>query len=431
MKNDFAQIVQKVEVKKELVEINKSLEEYKFPSKLICCNKLQNWIYNSNEKTHSVASQATVITMASSLTSGLVWTATNAPTSLYLVLILPTGSGKNSLVEIPTKLIPSFIENNNLTSLGGFEDMLVENPSITQVVDEYGDILSGMLTDKNGSLKSIMSAQKSIYSSASGQYTTRRFSTQGGQKELKPRVIMNPCYSIAGLSTEMQLFDKLGVDVIADGFLNRFIFINGTNIKSHLNKEYSSTPPSEITKHIQKFNDPARRAKKIDMTTETKYYYDNIIGDVDLSDTDISLWVGVDQIRREISVRWRENALRVATALAAYERWDTVPLWLLEWSYGFIKFNSISFVNTFENRKNLSQFTETLDVVINWFKKHSDKWMSRTYISNNATRISGMPAKDRNIILNELVERGRLSKRTIGSVTEYSYLTTESVKHTV
>ncbi len=413
--------IARIKYMNDLVTVHKSLISYELPVELEKLTELSKWIDNESAKTHPVASLVTTIAIASALSAGKTSADTDAPTSLYLVLILPTGGGKDAVFRIAEKLIANCIQFGNLTSLGSLEDMLVESSNIMHFNDEFGDVIGAMLSDKNGSLKSIMAAQKILYSSSRRQYKTTRYSTQGGQKNLNHRVIEKPCYGITGLSTEMQLFSKIGKDMIYDGFLNRFIFINGTGIQPNFNDTCIADPSNEILDHIKSLSNYQGIRVKIKMTDSAKNYYDNIIGDADLPGTDINRWVQNEEMRREISVRWRENSIRLATALAAYEKFETLPLWLLEWSYGFVKFNSISFLETFENRKNSSTFTETLDAVLKWFKSHDGEWISLTAIANKATRLSAMTSKERNMILSELVEREHLEIRSNGNTTEYSF----------
>jgi len=419
MKNDFVKTIPKEEVPFELVKTLNCQSEYKFPEKLTHCIELEKWTKNSKNKTHDIASMMDVITIASAVTAGKYFGETRAPTSLYTILVLPTGSGKNSVVQNPAKLIPDDVAVGNVTSLGALEDLIFDSPAITQIIDEYGDILGGMLSDKSSVKKEILTTQKSLYGSWDSVFQLRRYSSQGGRNEMKLRSVTNPAYGICGISTEEQLMNWLSEKMISDGFLNRFIIVNGTGIVPNLIKSPNFDVSSNISKHIDIIKHAESRMIK--MEDDCTDYYHNIIGDADCVGTDINIWVQGDEQRREISVRWRENAIRLATALAAYEQFKTLPKWLLEWSYSFVKFNSISFLKTFENRKNKSEFTNTLTAVRKWFSHHKGKWVSKTYIATNATRVSAMAAKKRNEILEELVERGNLTKKTEGGVTSYKY----------
>ena len=154
-KKPIAKIIYKNRTYQELVKTLTSLDELEFPSELRNCIKLQNFAENSSGKTHKIAAIVTVITVASASTAGKIYTATNAPTSIYTVLILRTGAGKDILTKIPAKIIPSFVEIGNVTSLGAIEDLVFRSPAITHINDEYGDLLDSMLSEGNSAKKEI------------------------------------------------------------------------------------------------------------------------------------------------------------------------------------------------------------------------------------------------------------------------------------
>lgn len=419
MKNDFIKRKPKKQVSPELVKTFTFLDEYSFPSELKNCHELQNFISKSSGKTHKIASQMTTITIASATTAGKIYTETYAPTSLYTILVLPTGMGKDMVAKIPVKLIPKSIVLGNVTSIGALEDMILSSPAVTHIIDEYGDILGNTLAEGSYGKKDILAMQKSIYSAGNSEHQLTRYSSQGGKQEVKPRIVKKPAYGICGLSTERQLMDRLSGKMLSDGFLNRFLIVNGSEIPPDFIKSPIFDVPSEIQKHIHMIQ--SSKTKIIKMNSDCTKFYHDVIGDADLIGTDINIWVNNDEMRREISVRWRENSLRLATALAGFEGFETLPIWLLEWSYSFVKFSSISFLETFENRKNKSEFTDTLIAVINWFKKRKGDWIPLTYIANNATRLSALPAKERNMVLSELTERDYLKKKVAGKTTSYLY----------
>lgn len=419
MKNDFVKIISEDPVPSELVNTFSSLNEYKFPVKLTHCIELENWTKNSKNKTHNIASMMDVITIASAVTAGKYFGETHAPTSLYTILVLPTGSGKNSVVQNPAKLIPDHVAVGNVTSLGALEDLIFDSPAITQIIDEYGDILGGMLSDKSSVKKEILTTQKSLYGSWDSVFQLRRYSSQGGRNEMKSRSVTNPAYGICGISTEEQLMNWLSEKMISDGFLNRFIIVNGTGIEPNFIDSPISTIPPSIIEHIERIKNIKSKIL-IPMQEDTKVYYTKIIGDADLPETDINIWVNGEELKREISVRWRENTLRLATALAAYEQFNTLPLWLLQWSYSFVKFNSVKFLQKFEDKDNQSVHTATIDVVKKWFKKQDEEWIPLHIIASNTTRLCAMKGKDRRDILNDMVERKILIEKKAGRTIFYS-----------
>jgi hypothetical protein len=75
------------------------------------------------------------------------------------------------------------------------------------------------------------------------------------------------------------------------------------------------------------------------MSAASKDYYNNFIGTAydDISDIYKHCKDDETEIMKEISVRWRENSLRLATAITAYELQKEIQLDTLKWCYTFIK----------------------------------------------------------------------------------------------
>jgi hypothetical protein len=391
----------------------------------------------SDVKTHPIAALTTLFTIASAVTARGYYSDTHTSSTLYLIMIGKTGVGKNTVVKIPNAIMNALdskhkILTGKIHSEGAMDDIFKFQNVAIQVVDEFGDFLGHMLNDKGGYFKAIAAKMKNLYSLTNGIYEPSRYSSTGGKNKTDdPWHTTRPCFGITGVTTETQLLRYLNADQISDGFLNRFIILNGQDVDPQFNHDPVYGIPEDILEHIRSIkmatgysdasvtglnhftNDEYRT---IPCSEDAKRYYNTYIGDADIKNTDIYNFCLNDEseIKREISVRWRENALRMAVALSAYEKYDEVPLNVLEWCYNLVKQSSLNFLQLFEEKASLTQYEEFKQKALTWFNSQNDltKWYDLSYLARNVRPFSKMKSKDRRDLLDDLVESNYLSKKT-------------------
>jgi hypothetical protein len=418
----------------EVVETN---DYHPFLNSMSMCNRLFQWIMVSDVKTHPIAALTTLFTIASAVTARGYYSDTHTSSTLYLIMIGKTGVGKNTVVKIPNAIMNALdskhkILTGKIHSEGAMDDIFKFQNVAIQVVDEFGDFLGHMLNDKGGYFKAIAAKMKNLYSLTNGIYEPSRYSSTGGKNKTDdPWHTTRPCFGITGVTTETQLLRYLNADQISDGFLNRFIILNGQDVDPQFNHDPVYGIPEDILEHIRSIkmatgysdasvtglnhftNDEYRT---IPCSEDAKRYYNTYIGDADIKNTDIYNFCLNDEseIKREISVRWRENALRMAVALSAYEKYDEVPLNVLEWCYNLVKQSSLNFLQLFEEKASLTQYEEFKQKALTWFNSQNDltKWYDLSYLARNVRPFSKMKSKDRRDLLDDLVESNYLSKKT-------------------
>jgi hypothetical protein len=418
----------------EVVETN---DYHPFLNSMSMCNRLFQWIMVSDVKTHPIAALTTLFTIASAVTARGYYSDTHTSSTLYLIMIGKTGVGKNMVVKVPNAIMNALdskhkILTGKIHSEGAMDDIFKFQNVAIQVVDEFGDFLGHMLNDKGGYFKAIAAKMKNLYSLTNGIYEPSRYSSTGGKNKTDdPWHTTRPCFGITGVTTETQLLRYLNADQISDGFLNRFIILNGQDVDPQFNHDPVYGIPEDILEHIRSIkmatgysdasvtglnhftNDEYRT---IPCSEDAKRYYNTYIGDADIKNTDIYNFCLNDEseIKREISVRWRENALRMAVALSAYEKYDEVPLNVLEWCYNLVKQSSLNFLQLFEEKASLTQYEEFKQKALTWFNSQNDltKWYDLSYLARNVRPFSKMKSKDRRDLLDDLVESNYLSKKT-------------------
>ena len=417
---------------KQLIITSTTSSRENFPDELQMSQLTFEWLLCSEHKTHPTAALATLFTLASAITARTFYTETGASTTLYQILIAKTGAGKNITTSAPIKVLDTIgysklIISSKISSIGALDDIFKTQNVAIQVVDEFGDHLGNMMSDKGGYLKSLAAKIKNLYSSTNGNYESGRYSSSGGKtKTNDPWTIDRPCFGLTGITTKTQLFKHLTDDMLHDGFLNRFIILDGHNVSPIFPKKVFNGIPKQLVNHLELLqkndfinNDSIQIT--IPLSKKAKGFYHEYIGDADIPDTDIYKYCLNDEseIKRAISIRWRENTIRLATALTAFEQLAEVSLEVLEWCYMLIKHSSLDFITSFENESSTTKYEVLKTKAIQWFKKNKEAKVSLTHLAQKARPFSTLKSKERLELLDDLIESGLIIKQIEGNAYYY------------
>lgn len=432
-------------------------ENISLPKELVHCNKLLNHLMQMETKVHPFAAKAAFDTLIGALTARWVYSHTGTSTALYIIVIAKTGSGKNIGLNAIEQILESLNKGEKLvasqiTSVGALDDLFKDSPTIVNIIDEFGDVLSNM---DSGSQKQLATAMKKVYaSSATSQYNFGKYSSNGGkQSKDMNRLIKRPFYSILGLTTSEQFFEAANINMINDGFMNRFIILNGEDVKPIFNGiETQKELPEDILDHIKHLTDnqPATEMllgsikpptyfsddspKVIKMTEEAQNYYAYTIGDADLENSDIYQFcsseeeqnIELSNLRRNISIRWRENSIRYATALAAYEGHQEIELYILQYAYNYVKTLGIQFLNLFKKEVIQTKLQKQMLLAEQWFREQEEKSESSnskrytlSTIGQYMYPLKHLKGSERKHILDELVSINVLNLYVSGRTRQY------------
>ncbi len=394
------------------------------PNELEMCQLTWEWLLCSEYKTHPTAALTTLFTLVSAITARTFYTETGISTTLYQILIAKTGAGKNIITNTPIKVLDTIeysrvIISSKISSIGALDDIFKVQNVAVQVVDEFGDHLGSMMSDKGGYLKSLAAKIKNLYSSTNGNYESGRYSSSGGKaKTNEPWVIDRPCFGLTGITTKTQLFKHLTDDMLHDRFLNRFIVLDGNEVDPIFNKKPFKGIPNQLLKHLETLqknnfvnNDGIQIT--IPLSDEARKYYNEFIGDADIHDTDIYRYCINDEseVKRAVSIRWRENTIRLATALTAFEKLDEVSLEVLNWCYNLIKNSSLIFIDSFEKEASITKYEMLKTKAIQWFEKYKGDRVSLTFLAQKARPFCTLKSKERLELLDDLIESGLIIKQ--------------------
>ena len=155
------------------------------------------------------------------------------------------------------------------------------------------------------------------------------------------------------------------------------------------------------------------------MSHKAKNYYNKNIGGAYEKGSDIYVMCQNDKtgLMQEVSVRWRENALRLATAISAYELHEEVHLETLEWCYAFIKTMSLEFLKAFMDESNQTKQEQTYDKAVLWFKAHHDTnapWYEISILPQKSRVFKTITRQERASLIQDLIDSGIIEKSSDG-----------------
>ncbi|AZO57703.1 DUF3987 domain-containing protein [Mesorhizobium sp. M8A.F.Ca.ET.057.01.1.1] len=175
------------------------------------------------------------LTAAISLLGGMFGDKALGPTrsglNLYLATVMGVASGKGhapkSIIALASNAgRPGAVTNGDPTSYAAIERMLRKNISTVVVMDELGVTLQDVNSrHKNSAAASIRKFLLTIYDQADTVFHGRQYASDETKKDDSP--LVGPALSILGMTTPTTLYAGLSDDSLSDGFLSRFVFIEG------------------------------------------------------------------------------------------------------------------------------------------------------------------------------------------------------------
>lgn len=156
---------------------------------------------------------------------------TRSGLNLYLTTVMGVASGKGhapkSIIQLSTVAgKPGAVTNGDPTSYAAIERMLRRNSSTVVVMDEFGVTLQDVNNKRaNSASASIRKFLLAIYDQADSFFHGRQYASDETKKDDSP--LKGPALTVLGMTTPTTLYAGLSDDSLSDGFLSRFVFIEG------------------------------------------------------------------------------------------------------------------------------------------------------------------------------------------------------------
>lgn len=177
--------------------------------------------------------------------------------NLYLLLLAPTGTGKEAISEGISRLMTAvaklqdkarlFRGPGELVSAPGLIKWLarLENPSAYSVIGEFGFMLQTMTgKNPNPNMKSLKGVLLKLYHKSG--FGAEFDDTAYSEKDNNPGVLKSPAYTLIGEGTPASVYNWLDVSNIADGFLSRFNIFETNAPRPYLNEQRITEPSDRL-----------------------------------------------------------------------------------------------------------------------------------------------------------------------------------------
>jgi hypothetical protein len=289
--------------------------------------------------------------------------------NLYGLGIAETGEGKEKLRYLANEVgrKAGALLLGKPASGQGLEDALVDRQGMLVVVDEVGHMLQSMNHKQSASyLIELTEMLLKLYSASSGSYSPRVKAFSKGTQ--LPRVLNNPCLSFLGFTTPVALSKGVSSENIEQGFLGRFLIVDGENNVKHRRVAQEFSLDTEMIERISvAISLHSLCSKNVGLIAETP-------------DADSKLNILINKFVEEASKaptpesrallkRSYEKVIRIAGVLAVWDCPDepVVTVEHIDWSETFVRYSNQCLLEFAENNihenQQLADAAKVLDVV--------------------------------------------------------------------
>lgn len=271
---------------------------------------------------------------------------TNAGVNLFIATLLATAGGKGH----PPKAIRTLgdlcgaqgaVSNGDPTSYAAIERMLRKSISTVAVLDEFGILLQ----DVNGKNQSSASASirkmlLAIFDQSNSVFDGRIYASSETKKDDGP--LVGPALTVLAMTTPSTLYAGLSSASVADGFINRFVFVTGSRDEAGVKVprlDVDLKPPKVLVERLQK---AISNFPKCLSDSKFKVPFDGgEHGKAYRRWGEVFLWQhrpGWEEVYNDINGRAAENTIRLATlrAISRDSERPAVTLEDVEWAWAVV-----------------------------------------------------------------------------------------------
>jgi hypothetical protein len=298
---------------------------------------------------------------------------TKSGVNLFMTTVMGVASGKGHAPKSIIRLAnlaakPGAVTNGDPTSYAAIERMLRRNKSTAIIMDEFGITLQDVSSrQKNPAAASIRKFLLAIYDQADSIFHGRQYASEDSKKDNDP--IEGPALTVLGMTTGHTLYNGLSEDSLSEGFVSRFIFVEGNHPKIINPPSLSKmqTAPTVLVENLRQatVQFPKSEGNRGGAFTKHTVPFDGgEQGEGYRRYAEVFLWEhwsGWTQRQRNVNGRAAENTIRLAT-IRAISRDPSQPLIVaedVEWGWAIVHL-SISVITSGVDRHMSGSISEAL-----------------------------------------------------------------------
>jgi hypothetical protein len=341
-------------------------------------------------------------------------------TNPYVVMLAPSGSGKNH----PRRLVRKVVDRVGLSeevfdecsSGQGLEDKLIARPALLWQADEIYEMLQGIVKDTSGNKEKMLKMLMTLHTTAADSYTTRVKAGVPGT------VISCPNLSLLGACTPEGFFNSINDRVIGHGLYGRMTLIPAFDIPKLCMPKSINIIPASLHNHAYNwanFVPPGSgnmnpKAMDVKATEEASEYLSNIQQDayqwkVQLSKEKEPDW------KVSLASRAFESICRYALIYACSETSDPaqtiVTKGAVEWAKKLVFWdieNKFAMVAKYHYESEFERISErVIEILRRWHEKQGYDVPMPAWVMNRKTK--SISQKD----FDEVIQRLKGQERII------------------
>ena len=184
--------------------------------------------------------------------------------ALYFVAVARTGAGKERIRSATESVLlaaglDSRMGPRSYTSAAAIHKALLEQPCHVSFADEFGDQLQVASGHGQGYKQQALATLREIWGQAGvfgggrmahQQYATTTMTAAAREELSKP--VIRPSVTLVGMTTPKQFYDAISDAEVANGFVNRMLFVQSREPLRKMNRNASATIPPELIRWIKK-----------------------------------------------------------------------------------------------------------------------------------------------------------------------------------
>lgn len=429
--------------KDEPVTIKKITDNERLPKELKqfpveILNEVAQWIEGNSRQPQKEITTLATLALASTLTGRIYVSEENNTSSLYFLLLADTGVGKNyAKTSIQAFLVesglPELLSGSGNTSPGAVYTALVKAPCHIQITDEVGKQLATARKANNGQMAEALSALTEAYSATTSYMIPKNYSQLGDVAKGKAMpdksiVVHWPAITTLGMGTLGQIFDNLTTGEIEDGFLNRQIAVIISEEVEPRRRIRKKPVPEHIRQWAQSIRHPQSKSRTdlagqvegydITPTAKTVRIDDHAMDVFDdlLDELEASEKAG-DLTLPDLTRRWVENAMRMATSFAVCENPEdpVVTLEIALWCCHYVVFYGNRFMRIATTKVADGDFHRLYLNVLDLVERAGEKGMTQRDLSRHSRLFASTRPNDREQVFKALLVENQIMQVAIAS----------------
>ncbi|WP_131669233.1 bifunctional DNA primase/polymerase [Psychrobacter pygoscelis] len=428
----------------EPVKLSKHGNKQAVPSHLLDIpvpqlSEVMHWMESHSRQPQREISIAATLALASVL-AGRNYRSEEANTSsMYFMILADTGVGKNyAKTTIQSFLVESKLDHllsgSGNTSAGAVFTALCRAPCHIQIADEVGKQLQTARKQVNGQMAEAFSTLTEAYSSTTSYMIPRNYSnmgdiTKGKNIEDKKVVVHCPAITNLGLATSGQVFDNLTTAEIEDGFLNRLHVVEVSEPQAPRQRSRRLPVPEHLKEWAFDIRHPKPKSRTDLSGIEAAYDVTPVPTIVAIDDAAMMIFDGLFDALAEaeeegkftlpdLTRRWVENSMRLATALAVCEnsKDPIVNAEIAGWCVDYVTFYGQRFMDSAATRVADGEFHRLYLNIYELIGRSGSKGMTERDLSTYSRLFAASRPNDREQAFKALLSESRIMQVAIPSV---------------